>query len=149
MKLKMSERKQEVQLDIEVPQLDSFLNMKEPFILLGKAINWKSFCEKFGKSFHESQGRPGLPTRLMVGLTYLKYLHNLSDEQTIFQFLRNPYIQYFCGFMLFQKQAPCEPSSLTRFREHLGEQGAQELLKEIVEVAQKSGFLKKRGFWKV
>ena len=92
---------------------------------LGKVIDWKHFCETFGKSFHESQGRPGLPTRLMVGLTYLKYLHNLSDEKTIKQFLQSPYWQYFCGFICFQKEAPLEASSLTRFRERLGEQGAR------------------------
>ena len=65
------------QLESGAVLLESFINMKEELVILGNAINWKHFCEKFGKSFHESQGRPGLPTRLMVGLTYLKYLHNL------------------------------------------------------------------------
>ena len=81
---------------------------------------------------------------LMVGLTYLKYLHNLSDEKVIKQFLQNPYWQYFCGNVCFQKKAPLEASSLTRFRERLGERGAEELLRQTVEVARKGGLLRKR-----
>ena len=123
------------QLELGAVLLESFINMKDELIILGKVIDWKYFCKKFGESFHERQGRPGLPTRLIVGLTYLKYLHNLSDEKVIKQFLQNPYWQYFCGFICFQKKAPLEASSLTRFRERLGEQRAEELLKQTVEVA--------------
>ena len=46
------------------------------------------------------------------------------------QFLHDPYWQYFCGYVCFQKKAPLEASSLTRFRERLGEEGAEELLKK-------------------
>ena len=127
MRPKVSEN-EELQLELGKALLSSFLNMKDELILLGKAIDWKHLCETFGESFHKSQGRPGLSTRLMVGLTYLKYLHNLSDEKVIKQCLQNPYWQYFCGFSYFQTQMPCEGSSLTRFRERLGEEGAEELL---------------------
>ena len=85
----------------------------------------------------------------MVGLTYLKYLHNLSDEKVIKLFLQSPYWQYFCGFIYFQKETPLETSSLTRFRERLGEEGAEELLKQTIEVAKKTGLLKKTVLRKV
>jgi len=137
------------QLELGAVLLESFINMKDELVVLGNVIDWERFCEKFGKSFHKSQGRPGLPTRLMVGLTYLKYLHNLSDEKVIKQFTHNPYWQYFCGFICFQKEAPLEDSSLTRFRERLGESGAEELLRETIEVAKKAGLLKKKVLKKV
>ena len=117
------------QLELGAVLLDSFINMKDELVVLGDVIDWEHFCKTFGESFHESQGRPGLSIRLMVGLTYLKYLHDLSDEKVIKQFLQNPYWQYFCGFICFQKEAPLEGSSLTRFRERLGEGGAEELVK--------------------
>ena len=82
------------QLELGTVLLESFINRKDELVILGNAIDWKHFCKIFGKSFHESQGHPGLPTRLMVGLTYLKYLHNLSDEKVIKQLLQNPYWQY-------------------------------------------------------
>ena len=137
------------QLELGAVLLESFINMKDELVILGKVINWKHFSESFGESFHERQGRPGLPTRLMVGLTYLKYLHNVSDEKVIKQFLQNPYWQHFCGYICFQKEAPLEASSLTRFRERLGEQGAEELLKQTIEVAKRAGFLKKGDLRKV
>ena len=37
------------------------------------------------------------PIRLMVGLLMLKQLENLSDENVVLQFKRNPYYQYFCA----------------------------------------------------
>ena len=65
------------------------------------------------------------------------------------QFLHDPYWQYFCGFICFQKKAPLEDSSLTRFRERLGEGGAEELLKQTVEVAKRAGLLKKSALKEV
>ena len=122
MKPKSSEN-EEHQLELGRVLLDTFINMKNELVLLGHVIDWKYFCERFGKSFHEGQGRPGLPTRLIVGLTYLKYLNNLSDEKVISQFLQSPYWQYFCGYIYFQRKAPLEASSLTRFRERLERKG--------------------------
>ena len=123
--------------------MDSFIDMKNELVLPGKIIDWKHFYKIFGASFHESQGCLGLPTRLMVGLIYLKYLHNLSDEKVIKQFMQNPYWQYFCDFIYFQKKAPLEASSLTGFRERLGEKGSEELLRQTIEMARRTRLLRK------
>ena len=140
---------EECQLELGKALLDSFIDMKNPLVCLGKAIDWDHFCKKFGKSFHISQGRPGLPIRLMTGLTYLKHLYNLSDEKTVKQLLDSPYWQHFCGFIYFQNTAPLEPSSLTRFRDRLGEEGAEELLKQTIATAKRAGLLKKEDLRKV
>ncbi|MDE0119672.1 MAG: hypothetical protein OXM55_06675 [Bdellovibrionales bacterium] len=42
-----------------------------------------------------------------------------------------------------------EASSLTRFRDRLGERGCEELLKQTVEVARRAGLLKKSYLKKV
>ena len=65
---------EEHQLELEKAILDSFIDRNNELVSLEKVINGKHFCEKFGKNFHESQSRPGLPLRLIVGLAYLKYL---------------------------------------------------------------------------
>ena len=96
---------EEHQLELGAVLLESFINMKDELIILGKVIDWKHFCEKFGESFHERQGRPGLPTRLMVGLTYLKYLHNLSDEKVIKQFLHESLLAVFLWFHLLSEKS--------------------------------------------
>ena len=76
-------------------------------------------------------------------------INNLSDEKVIKRFLESPYWQYFCGYICFQKEAPLEGSSLARFRESLGEEGAEELLKQTVEAAKRAGLLKKATLKKV
>ena len=51
---------EEHQLELRKVLLGFFIDMKNELVLLGKVIDWDRFCEKFGKSFHESQGRPGM-----------------------------------------------------------------------------------------
>ena len=46
------------QLELGSVLLESFINMKDELVILGKVIGWKHFCNQFGESFHERQGRP-------------------------------------------------------------------------------------------
>ena len=48
MKPKSSEN-EEHQLELGRVLLDTFINMKNELVLLGHVIDWKYFCEKFGK----------------------------------------------------------------------------------------------------
>ena len=82
-------------------------------------------------------------TRLMVGLLYLKHLHKLSDEQVVEGWLENPYWQYFCGESHFQTQWPIDPSSLTHYRQRIGEQGCEWLLQQTIAAGISSGAVRK------
>lgn len=53
---------------------------QHPLFQLAEAMDWARFESEFGTLYAEVVGRPGLPTRLMVGLHYLKYLFDESDE---------------------------------------------------------------------
>ena len=139
----------EEQLELGRPRLVDFLNMNRSLVLLADQINWSRFDEAFGKFFPVSRGRPALPTRLMVGLMFLKYMENLSDEGSVERLLNDPYWQYFCGFEYFQHKLSCDPSSLTRWRKRIGEEGAEQLLRETVDMARRLGILKSRSFKKV
>jgi IS5 family transposase len=92
-----------------------------------------------GELYHESTGRPGKPTRLMVGLTYLKHTYDLSDEEVCDRWVENPYWQFFCGFDYLQHTLPIDPSLLTRWRQRIGEAGMELLLKVTVEAALATG----------
>jgi IS5 family transposase len=46
---------------------------------LAGLIDWKRFDEAFGGLYAE-KGRPGLPTRLMVGLHLVKHARGVSDD---------------------------------------------------------------------
>lgn len=132
------------QLDLLKTRLESFINMEHPLVRLAGEMDWDQFDREFGSHFDESMGRPAKSTRLMVGLCYLKYTYDLSDDDTVERFLESGYWQYFCGFEYFQHEFPCDPSSLTRWRKRIGEKGAEKLLTETLATAHKLGLLRKR-----
>ncbi|NER85117.1 MAG: hypothetical protein F6K42_37565 [Leptolyngbya sp. SIO1D8] len=49
---------------------------------LSQAIDWDEFEGAFGRQMSPEGGRPSLPTRLLVGLHYLKALYDESDESS-------------------------------------------------------------------
>src|ERR1700731_4165365 len=91
-------------------RLDNMIDMRHEFVRLTKLIDWKRFDEAFGDLCAE-KGRPGLPTRLMVGLQLLKHARGISDEQVCAQWLENAYFQFFCGETYFQTKLPLDRTS--------------------------------------
>jgi hypothetical protein len=52
-------------------------------IQVGHAIDRPEFEQAFGKLYNPGQAQLIKPTRLMVGLHYLKHAYDLSDEDVI------------------------------------------------------------------
>jgi IS5 family transposase len=109
---------------------------------LARQIDWKVFDDRFGPLYDDRLGRTGKPTRLMAGIHYLKHAFNESDESVVARWVENPYWQYFCGFEYFQHRFPIDPSSMTRWRRRVGEEGVELLLKETIATAQRSDHIK-------
>ncbi len=82
----------------------------------------------------------------MAGLHILKYADNLSDEEVCARFVENPYYQYLCGEEFFRHDLPLERSSMTRWRQRMGEERIQALLQESLAVALKVGAAKPSDF---
>ena len=66
-------------------------------------------------------------------------MHNLSDEVLCARWVENPYYQYFCGELSFCHKLPFDRSSLTRWRQRLGEEQLAALVQESLSVAHKTG----------
>src|ERR1035441_3095005 len=98
--------------------LEQLIDLKHPLVQLGMRIDWASFEQALGATYHPTQGAPGISTRLMVALHYLKYQHDLSDENVVAAWVENPYWQHFSGERYFQHRAPIDASSMTRWRPH-------------------------------
>jgi IS5 family transposase len=94
--------------------------------------------EQLGKTYHERLGAPGVDTRLMVALHYLKYQHDLSDEMVIARWVENAYWQHFSGEQFFQHEAPVDATSMSRWRQRLGKAGAELMLKQTIETGLKT-----------
>ena len=101
-------------------------------VKLSQTVNWDHLEEVFGTTYCPDNGRPAVSTRLMVALHYLKYTFNLSDEDVVAGWVENPYWQYLSGMKFFEHVVPIHPSSMTRWRNRIGEAGAEELLKETI-----------------
>jgi IS5 family transposase len=129
------------QKNLFMMRLENLVDDRHELVILAGKVDWKKFEEKFGASFSDDMGRPALPTRLMVGLQYLKYLHNESDENVVQRFLENPYWQFFCGNEFFEHRLPCHPTSLNKWRQRLGSGGAEQMLKETIEMAKRDNLL--------
>jgi len=106
-------------------ELEQLIDLHHPLVRLGMCIDWASFKQALGATYHPTQGAPGISTRLMLASRYLKYRHDLSDEDVVAAWVENPYRQHFGGERTFQHRAPIDASSMTRWRQRLGEAGAE------------------------
>ena len=110
------------------------LNQKHPLFLLAHKIDWSLFEDNFKKHYNEKMGKPAKPIRLMVALLILKHVRNLSDENLVEHWSENLYFQYFSGEQFFQPAIPCVPTELVAFRQRIGEEGVELILKESIRV---------------
>ena len=128
--------------DLFVSPLDELINMKHPLVRLAALIDWAEIERTFSVSFTSARGRPALPPRLVAGLLYLQHTFKASDEAVVNTWLENPYWQYFCGQTYLQTELPIDPSSLTRWRKRIGEEGVETLLMASIEAARRGSVIK-------
>ncbi|KAH2827476.1 hypothetical protein KXV85_009255, partial [Aspergillus fumigatus] len=117
----------------------AIINLRHPLVRLAAEINWDFLAKRFSSVCRVGPGQPPLPTRLVAGLFILKHMHNLSDESLCDRWVENPYFQYLSGEAVFRHELPFDRSSLTRWRQRLGEEQIAALLQESLSVAHRSG----------
>jgi hypothetical protein len=136
------ERRETGEQDLFRSRLDQIIDMDHALVKLARTIDWEFLEAKFGAVYKDGAGQPPLPTRLMAGLAILKHTYNLSDEMVCELWIENPYYQYFCGEEFFQHRLPLDRSSMTNWRQRMGEERLQALLQESLAVATRSGAMK-------
>ena len=115
---------------------------------LAQRIDW-TFLERRLGVYQPGPGQPPLPVRLIAGLMILKHMDGLSDEALCTRFLDSPYVQFFCGEAVFRSDLPLDRSSLTRWRQRLGEEHLTALLQESLAVAHQTGALSTKDLERV
>lgn len=133
-----------LQTDLFAPLLQDIIDPTNPLVQLAQAIDWAHFDEAIDPLFCPDNGRPAKPTRLMVGLQYLKYTHDLSDQDVLAAWVENPYWQYFCGETHFQHRPPIDSSSMTVWRRRLREEQMEELLAETIRAGLRAKLIRPR-----
>lgn len=145
----MSRPRDERQKDLLQAALDEIIDMGHPLVRLAEKIDWGFLDGRFSSVCQAGSGQPPLPTRLVAGLFILKHMHNLSDEVLCARWLENPYYQFFCGELSFCHKLPFDRSSMTRWRQRLGEEQLVALIQESLSVAHKTGALETKDLERV
>ena len=139
----MRQRREKGEQDLFRSRLDQIINMNHELVKLATAMSWSFIETKCGEV---CPGMPSLPTRLMAGLAILKHTFDLSDEELCARWVENPYFQYFCGEEFFCHALPFDRSSMTRWRQRMGEEKLAALLQESLAVAVRTGAARPSDF---
>lgn len=111
--------------DLFRARLVEIIDMRHTLVKIAALIDWDFFEREWVGFFPSEAGRPATPSRMVAGLLYLQHAYDLSDEAVVARWVENPYYQNLCGEIFFQYRAPIDPSCLTRWRNRIGEEGAE------------------------
>ena len=115
------------------PLLRDIIDPKHELALLSERIDWDYFEKEFSQ-LYSNVGQPSIPIRLMVGCLILKQMENLGDETLTKQWIRDPYMQYFCGMRCFEHRFPFDPSDFVHFRKRIGQAGFEKIFTYSVQM---------------
>lgn len=121
------------------------LNRKNKLYKLRDLVNWSELeALALDKVEIKQFGRNKKDHRVMLGLSMLQAMYNGSDLFTEEELKENIYWQYFCGYEYMQQDIDVSEATIRRFRNALGEEGYNEILKELLRIGLKVGALKKK-----
>lgn len=108
------------------------LNRKNKLYKLRDLVNWSALeALALAKVEIKRFGRDKKDHRVMLGLSMLQAMDNGSDSFTEEEIKENIYWQYFCGYEYMQQDIDVSETTIRRFRNALGEEGYNEILKSF------------------
>lgn len=142
-------------------RIEMMIDLRDPLAVLAQRLPWGQIEEALAQKFERQDragkrlegedlfgptqqlvgagvsraGRPRLAIRLMASLLYLKHAFDLSDEAVCQRWSENVLWQFFSGMEYFEHRKPCDAAQIVRFRQALGEEGLEQLLKATIETA--------------
>jgi len=109
--------------------------------LINSAISFKFVNELLEKSYCKGFGRPAKEPEMMIRISFLQYLYNLSDERVLQELQVNLAYMWFIGINP-DEDLP-HPSLLAKFRTtRLHECDLDDIMAEIVRQCIKNGLIK-------
>ena len=135
--------------DLLRPRLVDLIDLRHELVKLAALLDWEFFEREWSGFFPSTTGRPATSPRLVAGLLYLQHAFRLSDEAVVARWVENPYYQHFTGEVFFQHRPPIDPTSLTRWRKRIGEEGVEWLLTKTIEAGRASGAVAERSLEQV
>lgn len=106
-------------------------NSTHDLIILRRFIPWQSIIDRLIPYYHSGKGRSGKSLRIMVAISMLAKLRQLSDAKVIEAIQENRYMQYFCNVPDQGLRTFLAPSTLCRFRKRLDQEGIAIIEEEL------------------
>lgn len=103
------------------------------------AVDFSFVHELLADLYHDSLGRPACDQEMMVRLMFLKHHYGLSDARVIEQAQTDHAFRFFLGID-WNHELP-HPTTLTKFRNRLGEKRFEMIFTQIVHQAQERGLV--------
>jgi IS5 family transposase len=122
------------QLEIFKVPLKHFIKEDHELILLSKKIDWEQLETSLGIYYCTDNGRRSIPIRTIAGIILLRRMFDESDESILDRWVENPYWQYFCGEVYFQHELPFDRTELIKFRQRIGDEGSEQILKMSIHL---------------
>ena len=128
--MRPKERRDSGQNDMFRSRLDQIVNLNHALAKLARAIDWRFLEKKFGAVYKAGAGPAAAADTADGGAGDPEATCNLSDEVLCERWVENPYYQLFCGEEFFQHSLPFDRTSITRWRQRMGEEKLKALVQE-------------------
>ena len=110
-------------------------------VILRKTVPWQEIADGLLPFYSGSAGRNAVPLRMVSALLVIQKLRGLSDRETVNQVKENRYIQYFCNVPDAGLPTFIHPSTLSRIRGRIGEEGAAVIESAVFAVLRDAGVI--------
>ena len=116
---------------------------KDHFLkLLNKAVDFFFVNELCRDAYTPDFGRPAYGPEMMFKMIFLQFLYDVSDRRIEEEVNFNLVLKWFVGLAI--DESPPDSSSLTRFRDRLGEELFTNIFNQIVEIAREKDLISDR-----
>jgi IS5 family transposase len=110
--------------------------------LLNRAVGFSFVNELCRDAYTPELGRPAYAPEMMFKILFLQFLYDISDRRVEEEVNFNLVMKWFVGLAI--DESPPDSSSLTRFRDRLGEERFALIFNRIVEKARDKGLISDR-----
>jgi IS5 family transposase len=110
--------------------------------LLDKAVDFLFVNQLCRDTYCPDFGRPAYGPQMMFKIIFLQFLYSVSDRRIEEEVNFNLVLKWFTGLAI--DESPPDASSLTRFRDRLGEERFAQIFNQIVEIAREKGLVSDR-----
>jgi len=101
------------------------------YVRMRDAVEWKNLYQGLGDQYCLVNGRPSKAVQVLVLLHMVKHYEDESDVKVVERLRTNLALQKACGLTFLEAQKYIDPSSMSRFRERIGEEGAVLIAGEV------------------